>query len=258
MKPSTLSPENSDAVTSALASLISLRLRIQDERLDDAHIIRLANEAIKASSELETLTAKVAERVFEITADKTAAKLVSAVRVSEEALDSDDGTRRWLGTAHRTSLAAFRKTIFDHDHGKADAIDLFLAQVTLAGAARARGLLGIPVPAHKLRDSRNVRPFVASDYPASDVRVAIVRAAFEADAGSIALLRSRAGTLPDDKIGQITLIVSAIDGDDTIMHQELGALAGKLAIGDRHRITVRTGRRGEVWAQELSSTLRRR
>lgn len=258
MTPSTISPESSDAIASALASTLSLRLRMLDQRLSSANIARLADEAIVASTSLESLVAEVAARFLEITAGKIGVNLANTVRISEEALDSDDGSRRWLGAAHKTNLARFHKTIIDHHHGKADTLDLFLAQLALAGSARARGILGIPVPAHKLREVRNVRAFTSDDYVDQDVRAAIVRAAFEANEDSIALLRSKAGTLPYDNDGQITLILSAIDGDDVTMRESLGALAGMIVARDRNRITLNIGGRGEAWARQLSSTLRRR
>ena len=219
--PSTLRIEDTDAITTAVARLVTARLCTFDQRLDEAHVRRLAHEAIAAGRDLEDLTARVAEDAKAILAGKVGADLANAARLSRDALDSPDGRRRWLHTAHKTTLSVYHQTAEDHRAGKASAFDLFLAQVALAGIARARGLVGLPVDAADTRNMRYVRSFQPADYPDPCLRAAIVDAVFNANEASLSIIRSRAGRLPDDDKGQITVLLDAMDAPDAVSYTHL-------------------------------------
>ncbi|RSY79348.1 hypothetical protein DAH66_17435 [Sphingomonas koreensis] len=228
------------------------------EQLDQAHVRRLAHVAIAASRDVEQLTARVADEVKAILADKIGTELASAARLSRDALASHDGQRRWLQSAHKAALNTFHATAEDCRAGKASAFDLFLAQVALAGIARARGLLGIPIEAVETRKMRYVQVFAPADYPDPALRAAIVGAVFNADEASLSLIRTRAGRVPHDDKGQITVLLDAIDSEDQHLRASLTALAGQIIGEDRQRFEIEAREAPDfaALARQLASTLR--
>ena len=241
-----LSIEDTNLIVETIASRITKSLVSFDKRLGEAFVRHFTNVGL-AESDFDTLIARFADQVKNSIAGKVGSNLA---RLSRDARAAPDGLRRWLGDAHQAALIAFHQTASEYRSGEATALDLFLAQIALAGIAEARGFLGIPVEAKDRPKPRNVRSFEPEDYPDRDVRAAIVEAAFNRDGTSIALLRACEATAEHDAKGQVTLVLACLASSDDDMRSHLAALAGKIVVKDGKSITIRMSK-GEIWARML-------
>lgn len=241
-----LSIEDTNLIIETVAAWITRPLVSHDSRTDQAFVRHFTNVAL-GRNDVEALTMRLADRFKAAIAGRVGSNVA---RLSRDALASPDGLRRWLGDAHKAALIAFHQTASEYRAGEATPLDLFLAQIALAGIAEARGLLGIPVEAKDRPTPRNVRSFEPEDYPDRKVRAAIVKAAFNGDSTSVALLHKYVATPEHDAKGQVTLVLACLASSDGDMRSQLAALAGKIILKDRMPIEVKKSK-GEIWARML-------
>lgn len=250
----TLSIEDTNLIIEMIANRITRRLVSFEGRLDEAVVRHLTNATL-AGRDTEQLLGRVAAQIKTLVAGKVGGDLAQIARLSRHAFASPDGLRRWIGDAHKAARIAFLEIASDYRSGQATEFDLFLAQITLAGIAEARGLLGIPIEAKDRVAARNIRQFEPADFPDRDVRHAIVEAVFNRDNASIARLWTAAATVEHDADGQVTLVLACLESHDEFMRAHAAALAGKIIASDRKPITVSKLTKGEILAQLLRTPL---
>lgn len=231
-------PSMATAICEAVAEHLCASLIATTDAVADIVQERRVNEAIVGMRKVEGLTAEELVRYQRIIGQKTGDRLAAAARISRDALTAPAGHRTWLSAVHDAACALFHRAMVDYTDGRAcDPLRLLTAQTILIATVHAVGVLGLPANGEAKRRPTAIRELDPGDYPDPAVRRAIVEAAFNEDADSIALLRARSCQTTSDMHGRISLLLAALaDDDDRRLHVRY--LAGRILAEEPEAFSV--------------------